>query len=373
MCETQRQVIKSFTQESLDQCTEIMKENFEKIKNDMLDKLVSGVRLDIFDKINGTIVENNTEVKIYTFEDVEKKCLNINCDGRNNDIKERMKTLLSNGMKHLREISTLKNGEHIVHYINYNRIVYNNQGGYSQSGEWCVVIILGIVTNHSNLTWLEIKTRHNRYNNYIDDINTVHKKYDMNTPLHNIFINVMMAIKSLSPQLLNSCMFTSGQKGGSWSQNSYNERDSAEVYITNTHRGNALYCPDTGCANNDRCIILYREMYDIIVKILDMNKKYSMNMLVELDLQKKYEKLLKDKDAIEVTNKLLEDKIKKLENQLKDSIPVEHQCCICFGYTDKKTICVPCGHAQYCCQCIKKLSKCAICRESVTSVVKTYS
>jgi hypothetical protein len=27
-----------------------------------------------------------------------------------------------------------------------------------------------------------------------------------------------------------------------------------------------------------------------------MNKKYSMNMLVELDLQKKYEKLLKDKE-----------------------------------------------------------------------------
>jgi hypothetical protein len=104
-----------------------------------------------------------------------------------------------------------------------------------------------------------------------------------------------------------------------------------------------------------------------------MNKKYSMNMLVELDLQKKYEKLLKDKEMVDLTNKSLEDKIKRLENQLKEAVPVESQCCICFGYTDKKMICVPCGHAQYCSDCINKLSKCAICREDVMTIVKTFN
>lgn len=63
----------------------------------------------------------------------------------------------------------------------------------------------------------------------------------------------------------------------------------------------------------------------------------------------------------------------KTRDQLKDSIPEEYRCSICFGFTDKKTICVPCGHAQYCGTCIRNLLECSLCRRTVTSVVKTFN
>jgi hypothetical protein len=96
-------------------------------------------------------------------------------------------------------------------------------------------------------------------------------------------------------------------------------------------------------------------------------------MLVELDLQKKYDTLLKKNKDVNTSNMLLKEKITKLEDQIKDSIPEEYRCCICFGFTDKKIICVPCGHAQYCGACIKNLDNCALCRKPVTSVVKMYT
>lgn len=91
-------------------------------------------------------------------------------------------------------------------------------------------------------------------------------------------------------------------------------------------------------------------------------------MLVELDLHKKYDTLLNKNDQLNTMFESLEQKIKTLENQLKDSMPEEHRCCICFCFTDKKKVCVPCGHAQYCNKCIDELSECALCRKTVTSL-----
>lgn len=58
----------------------------------------------------------------------------------------------------MREISTFKNSEHIVHYVNYNHSVYNSGGGsgfQSESANIVMILGLGIVTNYSNLIWLE--------------------------------------------------------------------------------------------------------------------------------------------------------------------------------------------------------------------------
>jgi hypothetical protein len=61
-----------------------------------------------------------------------------------------------------------------------------------------------------------------------------------------------------------------------------------------------------------------------------------------------------------------------LEERIRDIIPIEHQCCICFGYTHKQQVCVPCGHTQYCTSCIQRIDKCALCNTHITNIVKLY-
>jgi len=61
-----------------------------------------------------------------------------------------------------------------------------------------------------------------------------------------------------------------------------------------------------------------------------------------------------------------------LEEKIRDIIPIEHQCCICFGYTHKQQVCVPCGHTQYCTNCIKRIDKCALCNTHITDIIKVY-
>lgn len=41
--------------------------------------------------------------------------------------------------------------------------------------------------------------------------------------------------------------------------------------------------------------------------------------------------------------------------------------------TDKKKVYVPCGHGQYCSTCIEGFAECALCRKTVTSVVKLFN
>jgi hypothetical protein len=339
MCDTQSKIIKTFTQESLDKCTEIMMENFDKIKKDLLGKLSDGIRLDIFDKLNGT----NCEYKIYDFEDIKKEYIkNISnyqpFNGLN--VKTRIDNLLSDGINKMKEIRILKHNEHYVHFINHYRCI-NRTNGHPLGTRSDIVIILGTLTNFSNFTWIEIKEKMGASDTRRDNATLEHKIYDLNTPLHNIYINILNTIKSLSSPI--------PPDGYAYGINEIN----FDHY-------------------NNNCIIFYKEIYDLCVKILDINKKYSIKMLVELDLQQKYDTLLSEKEDLNTTNSLLKEKIIKLENQLKDSIPEEHRCCICFGFTDKKKLCVPCGHAQYCNKCIDELSECALCRISVTSVVKLF-
>lgn len=55
-----------------------------------------------------------------------------------------------------------------------------------------------------------------------------------------------------------------------------------------------------------------------------------------------------------------------------DEIADEDKCSICYNYTEKQNILVPCGHTQYCTKCITDLTKCAICRADVTQVMKIF-
>lgn len=59
---------------------------------------------------------------------------------------------------------------------------------------------------------------------------------------------------------------------------------------------------------------------------------------------------------------------------LTDSdVPLENQCTVCFGYTDKKEALIPCGHTKYCKKCINKAvqsSNCFICNGKVSTSIE---
>ena len=354
MCDTQRKIIKTFTQESLDKCTDIMMENFEKIKKDLLDKLSDGIRLDIFDKINGTSADNNTEYKIYDLEDIKKECQ----QKFPKEFYEIMTNLLSHAIEKLKKVKVLNLNEHYVHFINHYSCA---QIGDGSDG----LMIFGVLTNLSNFSWLEIKDISGRWPGQREIISE-YKVYDLNTPLHSIYINILNSIKSLSPQSLSGC------NECRMIYSPYRKKNLKVVNIHNIQRYSCGSGDLQQCLDNNNCLVCYREIYDIIVKILNMNKKYSISMLVELDLQKKYDAILNEKEQLKIENITLKEKMKALENQLKDSIPAEHRCCICFGYTDKKKVCVPCGHGQYCSKCIEELTECALCSKTITSIVKLF-
>ena len=90
------------------------------------------------------------------------------------------------------------------------------------------------------------------------------------------------------------------------------------------------------------------------------------------DLQKKYEKSLNDNKKIEEENLKLKREKEIVEQKLSDSIPVELQCCICFGYTDKSHILVPCGYSNYCSTCINAINQCSVCRTLIEKVQIIY-
>ncbi len=196
-----------------------MLNNFDKIKKDLLDNLSDGIRLDIFDKINGICTENNTEYKIYDIEDIktefiEKFPINV---PENSEIKIHVNNLQSQVIEKLKVSRTLNKDEHYVHFVNHYRWIMNDGGNCHNIN---VIMVLGTLTNFSNLTWLQIKSQLGT--NAI----TEQKNYDLNTPLHNMYINILTTIKSLSPQSLNGC-YRSPQYHGSASKS---------VYVQNIHK-----------------------------------------------------------------------------------------------------------------------------------------
>lgn len=55
-----------------------------------------------------------------------------------------------------------------------------------------------------------------------------------------------------------------------------------------------------------------------------------------------------------------------------DDIPDEEKCVICFNRTKKNQALVPCGHTQYCEDCINKIKKCSLCKTPIDKIIKIF-
>lgn len=55
-----------------------------------------------------------------------------------------------------------------------------------------------------------------------------------------------------------------------------------------------------------------------------------------------------------------------------DELHEDKKCVICFSLTERNHALFPCGHTQFCEQCITQFSNCPICRKDVSSVIKIY-
>lgn len=115
------------------------------------------------------------------------------------------------------------------------------------------------------------------------------------------------------------------------------------------------------------------DIQSVINKLFDLNEKYFYKFLSTTDITKKYEQSIlkiseKEKEITELNNK-----IKILEEKLKNAVPEENQCIICFGYTHKTKVLIPCCHTKYCDDCIMKLDTCSLCRTKVTMIKKIYN
>lgn len=56
---------------------------------------------------------------------------------------------------------------------------------------------------------------------------------------------------------------------------------------------------------------------------------------------------------------------------IMDSIKDE-QCCVCFDITKRTKTLVPCGHSQFCLNCISMIKDCPMCRTKVTLIIPRY-
>ena len=112
-----------------------------------------------------------------------------------------------------------------------------------------------------------------------------------------------------------------------------------------------------------------KPMIDTIIKY---NEMFYIKFLTNYDVQTKNESLLKQLTESQRRYDEQQTEINKLTELLKNSIPVEYQCCICFGFTLKREIISPCGHTQYCHNCITKIETCALCKGKVEKIITIY-
>jgi hypothetical protein len=111
---------------------------------------------------------------------------------------------------------------------------------------------------------------------------------------------------------------------------------------------------------------------DTLQKIIDMSKEYYIKFLTEFDLQTKYNVLIEENKKLQNEIIKLNEDIQDCKRIIKEAVPIENQCCICFGFTYKKQLLSPCGHTQYCEICIVKINKCALCKKDSNGIIKIF-
>ena len=133
-----------------------------------------------------------------------------------------------------------------------------------------------------------------------------------------------------------------------------------------------MYTFGDNVRSNEYTSLYHNKILAIVDNLLQINKKYFYNFMSSVDLQRKYESSLKIINNHEQTIKRLNEEKNKLREQLKNAIPLDNQCCICFGYTNKNKVCSPCGHRQYCDECIGKIKRCSLCQKDIDNIINLY-
>jgi len=104
-----------------------------------------------------------------------------------------------------------------------------------------------------------------------------------------------------------------------------------------------------------------QEEHEITQEILRHERHTKGRM--ETDVLEYRQNWVKERDAVA----LLQQKNLQLKNKLDSFI-----CCICYE-GGSNVILFPCGHAQFCHLCTRRLRQCPICREPITRHVTYHS
>lgn len=117
------------------------------------------------------------------------------------------------------------------------------------------------------------------------------------------------------------------------------------------------------------------KLLGIQIKISNNLEKEEENSILKKTLKEKREELKKKEENLEKFEKELIQLQEKFEKVMKSQEPeaeAEKTCCICMEQPPTHA-CLPCGHKNYCGECIKKVSiKCFVCKQICMETVKVY-
>jgi GTPase SAR1 family protein len=101
----------------------------------------------------------------------------------------------------------------------------------------------------------------------------------------------------------------------------------------------------------------WEEMIDVTPEVQQQLKEFDIDLTSETD-----NIVLKH-----------ENKISQISGSNKKDSAIDNECAICFNYTHKNQILIPCGHTKYCDSCISKIKICSICNSVIVSTVRIYN
>lgn len=309
----QREHIKNSTQELLDKCVIDLENKFNQMKNTIIEELTDNIRLDIIDKINCDVDELENDITYYDLPKTKNSGDIYVCYDKI--------------VKKLESSIKLNDKEKI---IVFNQRIYKDQNLKCRSkhnGSAQAYICFLCVTSFSNI--YKIKQ-------------SITGRWTYNSPYKYIMPdNISVSSHRFNIQLDTFMIKIINHIGKSHRQH---------MILDDVHYF-------------DRAVLQYKKMIEIY-------KQYYMKFLTESKIQQKYNEQVNINKQLVLKVKSLKLKTEELQNKLRDSVPLENQCCICFGYTEKKQLCVPCGHRQYCIDCIKKINVCSLCKANIDQVIK---
>lgn len=316
--DTQQIYIHSLTENMLNKCTQTLVAQYDEIKNKLIEDLTNSIKIDIYDKIYGEKIK--LEYKKYNIQE----CIASEIKQYGVPTPLTIKTLLPMKTQFFSIIQkkyNLKQNENIIYYyfINKQTVRYDTDDAYLRSCvDGCIITDLSTMITGNVVIQGYFKNFHYDNNNFMKQCNMNENNININihgTPLHPLFIKML--------------------------------QDSG-------------ICPSNVDISN------------YFSNILKHNKEFYMMFLTEADLHKKMDTLINDNNMLQIKINELGKQVSDLQIKLKNAIPLENQCCICFSFTDKKKLIVPCGHTQYCDKCIFIIIDCGICRSKIDKIINIF-